>query len=279
VGLAVVHTTHPHPMLLKCLVFFHVTQLDIVHFINRAHNKGVKAIPLLAIRIGVYVMTKVKSVIAATVVPAVASIEICNVFDHSAIIKELADAESAQERMLILSKRTLGEVAAVGGRVSGIGESVNETLNLKIVERHGADWVKVYNTTTATLSDADKTRKKAIHASLESIRETIQANSGGNKDKARDILRKVKDWGLGKHKNKASNPKGNAKKDLGSWAMSWDNFPMSYRRIMNDNMETLTPARQEAMMVVADAMGAYFKVCGMTPQSVLDCTGESAWQG
>lgn len=224
-------------------------------------------------------MTTRKVTAAATVVPAVASIEICSKFDHASIITELGAAESAQERMAILSKRTLGEVAAVAGRVANIGESVNETLNLKLVERHGADWVNVFNTTTAKLSEGDKTRKKAITASLESIRETIQANSGGDKAKARNILHRVKEWGAGKRTNKASNPKGNAKKDLGSWAMSWDNFPMSYRRIMNDNMETLTPKRQEAMLVVADAMAAYFKVCGMTPQSVLDCTGEAAWKG
>ncbi len=224
-------------------------------------------------------MTTRKNTAAAAIVAAVPSIEISNVFDHAAIITELGNAKDAQARMLILSKRTLGEVAAVAGRVANMGESVNETLNLKLVERHGADWVKVFNTTTAQLAEADKTRKKEITASLESIRETIQANTGGNKDKARNILHRVKEWGAGKRNNKASNPKGNAKKDLGSWAMSWDNFPMSYRRIMNDNMETLTPKRQEAMLVVADAMAAYFKVCGMTPQSVLDCTGEAAWKG
>jgi hypothetical protein len=223
-------------------------------------------------------MTKVKSVIAATVVPAVASIEICNVFDHAAIIKELSEADSAQARMLILSKRTLGEVAAVGGRVAGMGESVNETLNLKMVERHGKDWTLVARTLPANLSDADKTRRKDITASLESIRETIQANSGGNKDKARDIIRRVKEWGDGKRTNKASNPKGNAKQALDVWALKWDNFPMSYRRIMNDNMESMTPAKQEAMLVVADAMAAYFKVCEITAQSVLDCTGDTAWQ-
>jgi hypothetical protein len=153
----------------------------------------------------------------ASVQPAVASIEISNVFDHASIITEL-NAESAQERMLVLSKRTLGEVAAVAGRVANMGESVNETLNLKLVERHGKDWVKVYNTTTAKLSEGDKTLKKAIHASLEGIRETIQANTGGNKDKARNILHRVKEWGAGKRNNKASNPKANAKKDLGTWA-------------------------------------------------------------
>jgi len=213
----------------------------------------------------------------AAIVPAVASIEICNTFDHAAILKELADANSAQERMLILSKRTLGEVAAVGGRVAGMGESVNEALNLKMVERHGADWTKVFNTTTALLSDADKTRKKAINASLENIRETVQANSGGNKDKARDILRRVKEWGEGKRTNKASNPKGNAKQPLDIWALKWENFPMSYRRIMNDNMEDMAPAKADAMLAVADAMAAYFKACGTSAKAVLDCSGEKGW--
>jgi hypothetical protein len=221
-------------------------------------------------------MTKVKSVNAA-IVPAVASIEISNVFDYSVIITELGKAESAQERMLILSKRTLGEVAAVAGRVANMGESVNETLNLKLVERHGKDWVKIYNTTTAKLSEGDKTLKKAITASLENIRETIQANTGGDKAKARNIIHRVKEWGAGIRQNKASNPKGNAKQALDVWALKWDNFPMSYRRIMNDNMESMTPAQSEAMMIVSDAIAAYFKVCKITPQSVLDCTGESAW--
>jgi hypothetical protein len=223
-------------------------------------------------------MTNTRKTSAATVVPAVASIEICNTFDHAAIIKDLADAKSAQERMLILSKRTLGEIAAVGGRVSGMGESVNEALNLRMVERHGNDWTLVARTLPANLSDADKTRRKEITASLESIRETIQANSGGNKDKARDIIRRVKEWGDGKRTNKATNAKGNAKQVLDVWALKWDNFPMSYRRIMRDNMEGMTPAQSEAMMIVSDAIAAYFKVCKITPQSVLDCTGDTAWQ-
>jgi hypothetical protein len=227
-------------------------------------------------------MTSRKVTAAATTVasvqPAVASIEICNTFDHAAIIKDLADAKSAQERMLILSKRTLGEIAAVGGRVSGMGESVNEALNLRMVERHGNDWTLVARTLPANLSDADKTRRKEITASLESIRETVQANSGGNKDKARDIIRRVKEWGDGKRINKATNPKGNAKQALDVWALKWDNFPMSYRRIMRDNMEGMTPAQSEAMMIVSDAIAAYFKVCKITPQSVLDCTGDTAWQ-
>lgn len=222
-------------------------------------------------------MTKVKSVIAATVVPAVASIEICNTFNHAAIITELGNAESAQERMAILSKRTLGEVAAVAGRVANMGESVNETLNLKLVERHGADWVAITKAIPKDLSEADKTRRKEITASLESIRETIQANTGGNKDKARNILHRVKEWGAGKRTNKASNPKGNAKQPLDVWALKWDNLPTSYRRIMNDDMESMTVEQTGAIMVVADAIAAYFKVCKISAKAVLDCTGESAW--
>jgi hypothetical protein len=214
-------------------------------------------------------MTKVKSVNA--VVPAVASIEICNTFDHAAIIKELADAESAQERMLILSKRTLGEIAAVGGRVSGMGESVNETLNLKMVERHGKDWTLVARTLPANLSDADKTRRKEITASLESIRETIQANSGGNKDKARDIIRRVKEWGDGKRTNKASNPKANTKRALHQFMLSWDVLPSMYRRIMKDE------GAMETDMKLADAIAAYFEAHQIKPRSVLDCTGAAAW--
>jgi hypothetical protein len=223
-------------------------------------------------------MTTTRKTAATAVVPAVPSIEISNVFDHAAIVKQLADAESAQERMLILSKRTLGEVAAVAGRVANMGESVNETLNLKMVERHGKDWTLVSRTLPINLSDADKTRRKEIHASLESIRETIQANSGGDKAKARNIIHRVKEWGDGKRTNKASNPKGNAKQPLDIWALKWENFPMSYRRIMNDDMERLTPEQTGAMLVVADAMAAYFKACNISAKAVLDCTGESAWQ-
>ena len=216
-------------------------------------------------------MTKVKSVIAATVVPAVASIEICNTFDHAAIIKELADAESAQERMLILSKRTLGEIAAVGGRVSGMGESVNETLNIKLCQKHGADWAKIAKALPADLADADKTRKKEITASLESIRETIQANSGGNKDKARDIIRRVKEWGMGVRVNKASNPKANTKRALHQFMLSWDVLPSMYRRIMKDE------GAMETDMQLADAIAAYFTAHQIKPRSVLDCTGAAAW--
>lgn len=214
---------------------------------------------------------KASVALVASVQPA-ATVE----YSRADAIKRLADA-NAQQRVLILSALPMGEVAAIGGKVGNIAASVNEVLNIKMCDKHGIDWAQVYNTTTATLSDADKTRKKAIHASLEGIRETVQANNGGNKDKARDILRKVKDWGLGKHKSKASNPKGNAKKGIKEWALDWDNMPSDYRRIMNDNMEDITPAVSDAMLGVADAMAALFEACGIKPKAVLDCTGKAAW--
>ena len=215
-------------------------------------------------------MTKVKSETA--VVPAVASIEISNVFDHAAIIKELADADSAQARMAILSKRTLGEVAAVGGRVANMGESVNETLNIKLCEKHGEDWAKIAKAMPSELSEGDKTRKKAITASLESIRETIQANSGGDKAKARNIIHRVKEWGLGVRKNKASNPKANTKRALQDYLLSWEMLPSTFRRISKDE------GAGDDEMALSDAIAAYFKAKKINPRSVLDCTGEAAWK-
>ena len=215
-------------------------------------------------------MTKVKSAIALAPAAPIAT------YSRADVITRLSDAD-AKQRVLILSALPMGEVAAIGGTIGKIGASVNEVLNIKLCDKHGTDWVKVYNTTTATLSDADKTRKKEIHASLESIRETVQANSGGDKAKARDILRKVKDWGLGVHQNKQSNPKGNTKKGIKAWALDWDNMPSDYRRIMNDNMEDVTPAVSDAMLGVADAMAALFEACGIKPKAVLDCTGKAAW--
>lgn len=213
-----------------------------------------------------------KAAAPAAIVTAVPSIEISNVFDHVAIVKELADAESAQERIAILSKRTLGEVAAVAGRVANMGESVNETLNLKLCEKHGKDWAKIAKAMPSELSEGDKTRKKAITASLESIRETIQANSGGDKAKARNILHRVKEWGMGIRTSKASNPKANAKRGLQDFLLSWDVMPSIYRRIMKDEGAT------DRDMALGDAIATYFTDNQIKPRSVLDCTGAAAWK-
>jgi hypothetical protein len=208
-------------------------------------------------------MTKVKSVIALA---PTATVE----YNRTDVIARLSDAD-AKQRVLILSALPMGEVAAIGGTVGKIGASVNEVLNIKLCDKHGIDWVKVYNTVTANLSDADKTRKKEIHASLESIRETVQANSGGDKDKARDIIRKVKDWGLGKHKNKQSNPKGNTKLPIVEYLLSWDVLPSMYRRLCKDEGTT------EKEMLLADAIAAYFETKQVSAKAVLDCTGKAAW--
>jgi hypothetical protein len=213
-----------------------------------------------------------KAAAPAAIVAAQPTVE----FDRADMIARLSKAD-AKQRVVILTALPMGEIAAIGGKVANIGASVNEALNVKLCEKHGKDWAKVYATATADLSDADKTRKKQIHESLEGLRATIQANTGGNKDKARDILRRVKEWGMGVHQNKQSNPKGNAKQSLDVWALSWDNFPAAYRRIHNDPMETMTVEQTGAMLVVADAMAAYFKVCNISPKAVLDCSGKKAW--
>jgi len=207
---------------------------------------------------------------------AIASVQPTVEFDRADTIARLSKAD-AKQRVVILTALPMGEIAAIGGKIANIGASVNEALNVKLCEKHGKDWAKVYATATTDLSDADKTRKKQIHESLEGLRATIQANTGGNKDKARDILRRVKEWGLGLHSSKQSNPKGNAKQSLDVWALSWDNFPTAYRRIHNDPMETMTVEQTGAMLVVMDAMAAYFKVCNISTQAVLDCSGKKAW--
>jgi hypothetical protein len=213
-------------------------------------------------------MTARKSAAAtlvASVQPAVAE------YNRTDAIKRLADA-NAQQRVLILSALPMGEVAAIGGIVGTMATSVNEVLNIKMCDKHGTDWAVIYKTVTANLSDADKTRKKAIHASLEGIRETVQANSGGNKDKARDIIRRVKEWGEGKRNNKLSNPKGNTKLPIVEYLLSWDVLPSMYRRLCKDE------GTEEREMLLADAIAAYFEANKINAKAVLASTGKAAWE-
>lgn len=195
--------------------------------------------------------------------------------DRSALLERL-DKANAEERLLLLTALPIGEIAAIGGRVAKIGASVNEALHVKLCEKHGNDWAQIYKTLPRDLCDADKERRKAIHQSLESIRETVKANAGGDAQKGSDTLKRVKEWGLGIRKSKSA-PNANKKKPIEQWALSWDVFPSAYRRLMNDNMEDVTSARSEALLGVADAMAAYFSACGINPQSVIDCKGSSDW--
>ena len=213
-------------------------------------------------------MTARKSAAATLVAPVQ---PIVTEYNRTDTITRLADA-NAKERVLLLSALPMGEVAALGGIVGTMAASVNEVLNIKMCDKHGTDWVKVFKSLAGDLSDADKTRKKQIHASLEGIRETIQANNGGNKDKARDILRSVKAWGEGKRTNKASNPKGNAKLPIVNFLLSWEMLPSTYRRICKDE------GTEEKEMLLADAIAAYFEANKISAKAVLDCTGKAAWE-
>ena len=186
-------------------------------------------------------------------------------------IKSLSAANAAQ-RVLILSALPMGEVAAIGGIVSTVAASVNEVLAMKMADKHGTDWAQLAKALPADLSDADKTRRKQINESLEGIRETIKANSGGDNDKARNILHRVKEWGLGVRKNKASNPKANTKRALQDYLLSWEMLPSTFRRISKDE------GAGDDEMALSDAIAAYFKAKKINPRSVLDCTGETAWK-
>lgn len=203
----------------------------------------------------------------APATPATPAVE----YSRTDAIKRLADA-NAKERILILSALPMGEVAAIGGVVSTVAASVNEVLAMKMADKHGTDWVAIAKALPANLSEADKTRRKQINESLESIRETIKANSGGDNDKARNILHRVKEWGAGKRTNKASNPKANAKRGLQEYLLAWEIMPSIYRRIMKDEGAT------DREMALGDAIAAYFTDSKISPKAVLDCTGESAWK-
>jgi len=210
-------------------------------------------------------MTKINSAIATAATNTVVE------YNRIDVIQRLADA-NAKQRILILSALPMGEVAAIGGVVGTVAASVNEVLAMKLSDKHGNDWVAIAKALPADLSDADKTRRKQIIESLEGIRETIKANNGGDADKARNILHRVKEWGAGIRKNKASNPKANTKRSLRDFLLSWEMMPSTYRRIMKDE------GARDSDMALGDAIAAYFTANKINPRSVLDCTGESAWK-
>lgn len=219
-------------------------------------------------------VTRSSKAAKAALVPAIVSQDATSL-NRVDVIARLANA-NAKERVLLLSALPMGDVAAIGGKIAGIGASVNEVLNIKLCEKHGNDWASIAKALPADLCDADKERRKAINASLEAIRETVKANAAGDAQKAAETIRRVKEWGLGIRQSK-SKPKSNEKQALGKWALSWDVFPSAYRRIMKDDMEDMPPAKAEAMLAVADAMAAFFQVCNINPRAVIDCSGKQGW--
>ena len=207
---------------------------------------------------------------AATLVAATSVAIVQPEYNRSDMIKRLADAD-AKQRIVLLSGLVMGEVAALGGIVGTIAASVNEVLAVKMAGLHGNDWVAIAKAMPSDLCEADKTRRKAIIASLESIRETVKANSGGNADKARDVLRRVKEWGEGVRSNKASKPKGNTKMAIDKFLLDWPTLPSIYRRLMKDE------GTGDNELALGDAIAAYFTAKKINPRAVLDCSGESAW--
>ena len=84
-------------------------------------------------------------------------------YDRAAMIARLAGA-SAEARITLLRSIPMGEVAAIGGRVAGISQSVNEVLAMKMAEKHGSDWAHLLKMVRTDLCDTDKQRRKDIDA-------------------------------------------------------------------------------------------------------------------
>jgi len=190
-------------------------------------------------------------------------------YSRADMVARLASA-NAEQRITLLRSIPMGEVAAIGGRVAGISQSVNEVLAMKMAEKHGSDWAQLLKEVRADLCDTDKQRRKDIDASLESIRETIKSNAGGDVGKAADTLRRVKEWGAGKRKSK-SEPNANKKRPLREHLVSWDVLPALYRRIMNDE------GSDDVDMEFGSAIAAYFTKRAIQPRAVLECKGQSEW--
>lgn len=191
-------------------------------------------------------------------------------YNRADMVKRLVDA-NAKERLTLLSALPIGEIAALGGINATIGASINEALAHKMALKHGNDWAHLIRQLPSQLCDADKERRKDINKALEELRETIAANCGGDKDKARNVLHRVKEWGRGERKAKGAH--SNVKRDLPTHLKSWDVLPDLYRRIMKDE-----GADADIDMPLADAIAAWFSANGIKPQAVIECTGQAQWK-
>ena len=207
---------------------------------------------------------------ASVVVANVVAIDVSSPeYNRADMVKRLVDA-NAKERLTLLSALPIGEIAALGGINATIGASINEALAHKLALKHGRDWANLIRQLPSELCDADKERRKDVNKSLEELRETIAANCGGDKDKARNVLHRVKEWGRGERKAKGAN--SNVKRDLPTHLKSWDVLPSLYRRIMNDE------GANENDMSLADNIAAWFTANNIKPQAVLECKGPADWQ-
>lgn len=216
-------------------------------------------------------MRKTTTAAKAALVPA-ASQDIATTFRNADRANQLAilSTVDAKQRMQLLSCLGIGQIASLIGDAVRIGSSAYEAIHLKLRSAHGNDWHAIYTTPGRDLCDADKERKKAITADLETVREGIKAGNGGDAAKAADAMRKIRDWGAGKHKSK-SNANANKKQALKDHLLSWDVLPSEYRRIMNDE------GADDTDMVLADAIAAWFTGRGINPKHVLECKGRSEW--
>lgn len=176
----------------------------------------------------------------------------------------------AATRVVLLSGLCLGDVAAIAGLLGKASGSANEVMAIKMSGLYGNDWVAIAKALPADLCEADKTRRKAINAALEGIRETVKANCGGDAAKARDTLRAVKAWGEGKRKAKRG-PKAGGKAAVKDFLKSWPILPSAYRRMMKDE------TADDIDLALGDAIAAWFKARNINPRHVLEISGKAAW--
>lgn len=170
---------------------------------------------------------------------------------RSVQLERLGNANQA-DRMVMLGWLGIGQLASLAGDIVRIGSSIYEAIHLKLCSTHGNDWYQVYSTPARDLCDADKERKKRVVADLDTVRDGIKAGNGGDALKAADAMRKVRDWGSGKHKSKSA-PNANKKQGTRKWLMTWDVLPTLYRRLMS--AEDIANDGHE--MELADAIAAY----------------------
>lgn len=178
----------------------------------------------------------------------------------------------AATRMQLLSCLGIGQIASLIGDAVRIGSSAYEAIHLKLCATHGRDWYQVFSTPARDLCDADKERKKAITSDLDTVRDGIKAGNGGDALKAADAMRKIRDWGAGKHKSK-SEPGANKKGATRKWLMTWDVLPSLYRRLMS--AEDIDNDGGE--LELADAIAAYFKVRNVKESWVRELKGKSEY--
>ena len=180
-------------------------------------------------------------------------------YDRDTLIADLTSGKiKAADRVKTLTALPLGEIAAISAIAGVVVDSAYEALNLKMIAKHGNDWVKRLDTKAET--DLEKDAKKAISADIEAIRETIRSKRGDAP--SRKAVLAVKEWGKGKRKAKGAN--STKARPTVDWLLAKETLPAMYRRL--NKAEDIDGTEQSLM----DAIGDYLRAKGIDPRKVLE---------